>query len=199
MSTKKAARQSTLTGFFTKTPSKEIRAQVGPVAPLSPPLTVPEISTPTIDRTSRQSRQVASIIEEDSNGDDDLEDALPSSRPRKRRKTTQLESSDDDYCDSMADDDMLEAELSSSANPMSKSSKVSRQPPPKMNFERSESRNQKLASFMSSPRNPLAEVAENEMSIRSDHSKPPSLKRDTSSRVSAIVPMSKQDQLVEGG
>lgn len=200
MSAKKTPRQSTLASFFKKTPSKE--------SPLSPKASTAAVvnSSPATTTPIRQKARASSPIDEattssvidyvasDENGSSD--EALQTPRPRKRRKTARLEESDEDYCDSAFDDqDMLDAEAEVLSTTRKTSSAAinankSRAPPPKIALDLSQS-SSKLASFLASKPGDLAP---------SNKSQPkPSLARESSSRVSAIIPMSKQDQLVEGG
>lgn len=189
MSNKKTPRQSTLVSFFKKTPSQEspiisrhIDRQANVPAP-SP--SRPSARTPV-------TKLAGSKIPDDDEDDAD-EDSLQNTRSRKRRKT-RLYDSDEDFLDPDLDDqDMIDV-LSSATSMTARSEPKTLEPPPRimLNLESSTAR---LATFMSGAD---AEPASSS-SISPLDSIKPKLSKETSSRVSAIVPMSKQDQLVEGG
>lgn len=197
-SAKKVPRQSTLASFFKKTPSKE--APISPVPTSSPVLlTSPIIATPTrstpLGSSARSNRrQTVRTPELELSGEDE---ALPqTSRPRKRRKTTRLDDSDDEYGGSFLDDqDLVDGEVpSTSTSATLHSSASSMKPPPKMLLDTSTTA-ERLAGFLAGK----TVKREDESVDTFNTPSKPSLARQSSSRVSTIVPMSKQDQLVEGG
>lgn len=200
MSTKKVPKQSTLASFFKKTPSKESPISSPRIS--SPVIASSPVSTATPTRTV-QTDTSSPVLNKTSSDEDeeDVEDTVVSTRPRKRRKMVKLDDSDEDYCDSLDDQDMLDVEAFSSATTVTtKSNRSSMRPPPKIALDLSSTK--RLEGFMASPRsanrpgeNPTSDV----LPVAETQGHTPALARESSSRVSAIVPMSKQDQLVEGG
>lgn len=196
MSTKKTPRQSTLGSFFKKTPSQESPITPRPVNVQSK---TPDETPTKVSSVKSVTRPKSKIYVETSSADDEDEaDELPlSNRPSKRRRIAKARlDSDDEYLDPDVDDqDMLDAVSSATSVTARRSpTAIERSPLPKILLDLNSS-SAKLAHFKSDAGSELAPSSP----VSLTDSPHPKLRREASSKHSAIIPLSKQDQLVEGG